>query len=130
MRLHVFITLQVIWKRLYKSTSARDCGMLYNLRNLLNRRNVVSDPTKAVDACEDFSLFVVECLIVAMAMFGLSAVDEIPTNTQLFPAGCEKLSLNDRKEILLKAVGALVDKHIDIPMLSTKRTEEEEEGEH
>ena len=85
---------------------------------------------KAVDACEDFSLLVVECLIVAMAMFGLSAVDEIPTNTQLFPAGCEKLSLNDRKEILLKAVGALVDKHIDIPMLSTKRTEEEEEGEH
>ena len=102
----------------------------YNLRNLLNRQNVVSDPMKAVDACEDFSLLVVECLIVAMAMFGLSAVDEIPTNTQLFPAGCEKLSLNDRKEILLKAVGALVDKHIDIPMLSTKRTEEEEEGEH
>ena len=119
----LYITLQVIWKRLYKSTSARDCGTLYNLRNLLNRRNVVNDPMKAVDACKDFFLLVVECHIVAaaMAMFGLSAVDGIPTNTQLFPAGCEKLSSKDRKEILLKAAGALVDKHIDIPMFSTKR---------
>ena len=32
--------LQVIWKRLYNTQSCTDFGTLYQLRNLINRRNV------------------------------------------------------------------------------------------
>lgn len=37
---------QVAWKRLFRASSKMDGGTLYQLRNLINRRNVVSDVTK------------------------------------------------------------------------------------
>ena len=110
--------LQVIWKRLYKCSSTMDRGTLYHLRNVINRRNVVNEPTKAVDACEEFFLVVVEAHIqsAAMAMFGMSATEGAPTNRQHFPLGAEKLAPSERKQILLMAAGALVDKYVDLSL--------------
>ena len=54
---HVYtVNLQVIWKQLYECSSSRDLVTLYQMRNLINRRNVVNDPTKNVAACEEFFL--------------------------------------------------------------------------
>ena len=73
---------QAIWKRLYKCSSSTDQGTLYQLRNLIDRRNVVTKPIKAVDACEDFLICVVEAHILAAAMdvFGMDSVDSKPSD--------------------------------------------------
>lgn len=53
-------------------SSKLEGGTLVQLRNLINRRNVVKDPSKAMDACEDFFTIVVEAHIVSavMVLFG------------------------------------------------------------
>ena len=46
--------MQVIWNRLYNTKSSMDHCTLYQLRDLINRRNVVTEVKKDVNACEDF----------------------------------------------------------------------------
>ena len=50
----LLIDAQVIWKRLYSSCSGMDTGTLFQLRNLINRRNVITDVSKDRTACEEF----------------------------------------------------------------------------
>ena len=66
---------------MYTTSSAYDFGTLYQIRNLVNRRNVKADPSKNVNAREDFFLMVVHLHIIANAMHELSmdSVDENPT---------------------------------------------------
>ena len=45
---------QVVWKRLYNGCLGMDSGSLFQLRNLITRRNAVSDVTKDLTACEEF----------------------------------------------------------------------------
>ena len=63
------------------TSSAYDFGTLYQIKNLVNRRNVKADPSKNVNASEDFFLMVVHTHIIAAAMHELStdSVDENPT---------------------------------------------------
>ena len=42
--------VQVIWKRLYKCSSGGNGDTLYQLRNLIQWRNVVNDPSKNMNA--------------------------------------------------------------------------------
>ena len=100
--------LQVIWKRLYKFSSSKDVGTLYQLRNLINRRNVVSDPTRDVTACEEFFLLVVEAhiLYAAMDTFGMTSIDEVPSNTDFFPEEATTLDSIQRRNVLLLGVKA------------------------
>eukprot|EP00731_Ephydatia_muelleri_P035780 Em0160g1a len=42
---HYHDVVMVVWKRLYNTSSGVDKGTLFQLRNLINRRNVVSDVT-------------------------------------------------------------------------------------
>lgn len=71
----------MIYKRLYKVSSGKEGGTLYQLRNLINRRNVVANPKKDFNACEDFFLLVVKCHILAAAMshFGMSMLSDDPS---------------------------------------------------
>ena len=41
---------QVVWSHLYKTSSSLDVGTLYQLRTLINRRNVTSDVRKDMNA--------------------------------------------------------------------------------
>ena len=59
--------LQVIWDRLYSTQSSRDKGTLYQLRNLVHRSSVGTDPSKNMKAFEDFLLVVMSGYIVAAA---------------------------------------------------------------
>lgn len=54
---------------------------MVQLWNLINRRNVMKDPSKAMDACEDFFTIVVEARIVSsvMVLFGMNTTDDKPT---------------------------------------------------
>ena len=60
--------------------SGIDGATMYQLRNLINRRNIVKDPSKNVAASEDFILLLTEVHIVAAAMtvFGMESVDDKP----------------------------------------------------
>ena len=65
-----------------------DGGTLYQLRNLINRRNVVSDPSNNVNACEDFLELVVTAHVLAafMTILGMKCLSDDPTSV-LFPEG-------------------------------------------
>ncbi|KAL5489195.1 hypothetical protein EMCRGX_G018261 [Ephydatia muelleri] len=60
--------LEVIWKFFYFTCSGGDHGTLYQLRNKLNRTNVVKVPKKDVNACEDFVEIITSSLVIATAM--------------------------------------------------------------
>ena len=63
---------------LYNVCSSTDIGTLFQLRNLINRRNVVVTPKNDVAACEDFFLTVVEAHIIsaAMELFEMAKMDD------------------------------------------------------
>ena len=78
---------------------------------------------KAVNACEEFFLLVVESHILtgAMSVFDMESADAVPKNKQLFPTGCEKLPPKDKKKILLAASRALIDKFVHVASVGTGR---------
>ena len=82
-----------------------DAGTLFQLRNLLNRRNVTNNPASNVAACEDFFLHVVEAHIVSacMTVFGMSTVSDTPISS-MFPPG-DSLQ---RREKLLEAINNVI----------------------
>eukprot|EP00731_Ephydatia_muelleri_P020729 Em0013g456a len=60
--------MEVIWKRLYNSCSGMDAGTLFQLREVINRRNVISDVTKDLTACEEFMELVTTAHVLTAAM--------------------------------------------------------------
>ena len=107
--------LQVIWDRLYSTSSAMDGATLYQLRNVINRRNVTKDPTKNVAACDEFFSLVAEAHILAAAMkvFGMNSLDSTPS-CELFPQECIALSSQERRKVLMSAAHKVLDQFVDI----------------
>jgi len=91
-----------------------DGGTLYQLRNLINRRNVVSDPSNNVTACEDFFLMVVEAHILSAAMkvFEMKSVEDTPVR-RLFPDGSSDLDSLQRRNIMILAIDEVLKKFVD-----------------
>ena len=81
-----------------------DRGTLYQLQKLVNRRNVVSDPSKSVAPCEEFFLLATEAHILAAAMhfFNMSSLDDTPSDIS-FLTSQDKDSLQ-RYQVLMKAL--------------------------
>lgn len=98
-----------IWKCLYKTSSGTNGGTLYQLRNLLTRRNVTakikSDPT----ACEEFFILVLEAhiLTIAMKKFGLESFDDTPS-IDLFGEEFTEKTPSDRMDVFNNAVKGIV----------------------
>ena len=112
----MFTFAQVIWKWLYTCSSGNEGGTLYQLRNLINRRNVVQDPSKSMNACEDFFTSVVvetHILAAAMSQFKMSSLQDEPEGI-LFSDDCCKLELKQRKNIALLEVGNIIDEYVDV----------------
>ena len=59
--------MQVIWKRLYNQGSSQEKGTIYQLRNVINRTNVPTDPQNNMNAAEDFMFLVLHAHFVAAA---------------------------------------------------------------
>lgn len=93
-----------------------DGGTLFQLRNLINRRNVVTNPSKDMNACEDFFLLVVEShtLAAAMTVFQVSSVDDQPGDSTLFPEDSSHLEPVQRRNVLLLAVEQVLDKFVNL----------------
>ena len=65
-----------------------DAGTLYQLRNLINRQNVISSPEKDVNSCEVFLTLIVKAHVVtaAMEVLGMSDLNDQP-NECILPPG-------------------------------------------
>ena len=105
----------MIWKRLYDASSGMDGGTLYQLRNVINRRNITKTPTGNVTASEEYFLLVTEAHIVtaAMTLFEMDSLEDKP-NPLFFPEGCEELPDSDRCTVFLHAAGKLLTKFVDL----------------
>ena len=87
---------------------------MYQLRNLINRRNIVKKPVDAVAACEDFIVLVTEAHILsaAMTLFGMKNLDDHPTE-EYFPEKSEELGSLQRRNIFILATKHLVHEFVD-----------------
>ena len=77
--------VRVIWRHLYSGSSVMDGGTMYQLCNLVDRRNVISNPKDNEAACEDFMLTVTKAHILAAAMELFEM--ETLSLTEVFPEG-------------------------------------------
>lgn len=104
-----------------------DGGTLYQLRNLINRRNVVSVPKNNVAACEEFFLLVVEAHILAAAMsvFGMTNLSDAPSKT-FFPDGSDNLDSLQKQQLLMLAVQSITDQFVSISVPDAKKKRSEE----
>ena len=105
-------------------SSSKEGGTLYQLRNLINRRNVAKKPKKDVAACEDFFELVVEAHIVtaAMKVFNMSSVNDTPSS-QHFPEGSPGLPKQQRIKLVLLATRNLVNELVDVSFPSASNKE-------
>ncbi len=60
--------LSIIWRYYFSAESTSEHGTLYQLRNSINRTNVVKVPIDSFDANDDFFKLVIEAHIIAAAM--------------------------------------------------------------
>ena len=74
--------MQVINKRLYKSSSCLERGTLYHLRNVLNRHNVSMTVKKNVNAWKDFLHLTTTAHVLEAAMqyMGMGSLKDMPSN--------------------------------------------------
>jgi L1 cell adhesion molecule like protein len=92
-------------------------GTLYQLRNLINRRNVTNKVKSDVNTAEDFFELVVTGHIItsAMELLGMSSVDEVPSS-QFVPSP-EEAGMrvdSERKSILMEVASHIVDHNVDL----------------
>ena len=73
--------MQVIWKYFYSTHSSGNHGTLHQLRNKVNRTNVVTKPSNDFNSCDDFFVLVVSCHIIAatLAMLKMKSVNDTPS---------------------------------------------------
>ena len=73
--------LGVIWKYFYNVDSAREHSTLYQLRNLINRKNVVNKPKSNFNACNDFFEVIITAHILAAAIevLGMKSLGDTPS---------------------------------------------------
>ena len=106
----------MIWKYFYSYQSASEHGTLYQLRNKLNRTNVVNTPKRDMNACEDFLDVVTSGLVMAAVCttLQLKSVDELPTNSALLRADeMWTMTADERKECLKQLCERVFDRFVD-----------------
>ena len=114
----VLLNVQVIWIRLYSVSSGIDGGTLFQLRTLINRRNVKKKPKSDFNACEDFFTTVTEAHILAAAMnfFGMSSLIDEPSSIY-FPEMLNKLTLLQKRRVLMLALTEFAKEFVNMSVL-------------
>lgn len=129
-RFHVNVmSLQSIWNILFKTKSSMERGTLFQLRNLINRRNVTSKPKSDVNATEDFFELVVTGYIIAAAMSHLKMQSQegIP-DSSIVPEDTWMQDDAVRAKILTDVSRALVDKFVNLDTVFAEQVKEAEDS--
>ena len=100
----------------YNTKSQGDKGTLFQLRNLLNRRNVSQIPKQNFDACDDFLNTIVDSHVLAAAIehLGMKSVSDLPSQSII--GNLVALSKQERSDVLLKISRDLVLRFVDLKM--------------
>ena len=106
---------------LYSSSSGMDGGTLFQLKNLINRRNVTKDPASNVSVCEDFFVEV-HILSTFMTAFSMNALDDTPS-TDIFTEESTESDSATRRRILLSAIQRVLGEHIDLSINGEKNSD-------
>ena len=111
----ILIPLQVIWKYFYSRDSAGEHGTLYQLRNLIKRTNVVSDPANNFNACNDFLNLITTCQILtaSLQVLGMESLSDVPSSS-IVPSKDDLISETPtcRKETLKSICCKVVERFI------------------
>ncbi len=103
----------MIWRYFVSTESSSDHGTLYQLRNLINRTNVVTDPTTNFNACDDFFITVISAHVI-VALNELSDKDFDPELDWM-------KSKEERRDLVLQLSKQIVDKFVDISYHSDRK---------
>ncbi len=108
---------QVIWKRLYKTSSGMEKGTLFHIRNVINRRNVTKRCKQDLNAHEDFFLLTVRSHIIASAMkvLGMPSIGSAPASEILSP-DVWMLDDTQRASKILGVASNIIEKYVDFKM--------------
>ena len=103
-----------MWQRLYDTKSGMEMGTLYQLRNLLSRRNVTTQPKSDVNANEDFLELVVTGYILTAVLIrlGMSNVHDMPPSVVSPDIWMEDDSV--RQSTLMTLSSSVVESHTDL----------------
>lgn len=98
----------MLMEKFYKSDSAREVGTLYQLKCIINRRNVTTNSSKDYHAISAFVDLTCEGHVVAAALsfFGMN---DINSQCIRIPNGIHLADVNVRKRTLKQMIGELVD---------------------
>lgn len=106
----------MIWKYFYDTNSASEHGTLYQLRNKINRTNVVTNPKSNYNACGDFleTVIVAHILSAAMKILGISNLDDQPSDDVIGTSAEHLWTLTDkeRKKVMDKVCEKMVDEFV------------------
>ena len=87
---------------------------------VINRPNTISDPSRDVNACEDYFILVVTCHVLCAAMKDLNLNME---NLQQFPDGIEDewnlQTKEDRRKKLYSVASLILKKFVDLSTFET-----------
>ena len=92
-------------------------GTLYQLRNVINRRNVVKKVKSDMNSCEEFFELVVVGHIISSAMeiLGMCAIDEMPSSGVIqCPDEVWMKDDSERKSILNEVASLVVERYVDL----------------
>ena len=91
---------------------------IYQLQKLINRRNIVKDPSKSVAPCKDIFMLVVEAHILAAAMqtLGMASLEDTPSEEFFSKESTQKGSVQ-RRTILINALSKLANQCVDLNLV-------------
>ena len=110
-KIYSMFLLQIVWKYYYSRKSSADHATLYQLRNVMHRTNVVSDPKNNYNACDDFYTLVIECHIIAVAMeiLKMADTDHAPDSSDFPGLDTIWMELQEKSNLLEAITNRIVD---------------------
>lgn len=104
-------------------------GTLYQLRNLLNRRNVKASPKSDVNASEDFIEVIISGYILAAVMthLGMSSITDLPDERIV----SHDIWMEDdsvRYSVLMDIASHIVEEHVDLSTTYYKKTSKKQDS--
>ncbi len=105
--------------------SSSEHGTMYQIRNLIGRTNVVSQPKRDLNACEDFFGLVLDSYVTSavMEVLGITSLDEWPADIS------ENLWLEDetkRRGVMQSILSKLIDGFLNIQFNQPPQTNRNE----
>jgi len=100
----------MIMDKYFKPASCREGGTLFQLKNLLNRRNVAKDVSSNYHAVGDFIDLIIDCHIITACM-EYCGMENVGRRCKKIPPGLHTCIADNitKKRVLQQLVGEIVD---------------------